>query len=86
MIKFLVDQNLTKRIWRQSQALPFYFYHVSDLGLKGFSDYEIVCYAIKHTMVILTHDDDFHNLVMTITNPPKIIYLIDGNFDQERHI
>jgi predicted nuclease of predicted toxin-antitoxin system len=79
-MKLLIDQNISHRLKAKIvSAFPDAF-HVKDLGLTDFPDYDIFKTARREYFdAVLTLDEDFHNLVLEHGTPPKIIWLRLGN-------
>ena len=79
-MKVLIDQNISHRLKaRIASAFPDTV-HVKDVGLTDLPDTAIFEFAHREGFdVVLTLDEDFHNLVMERGTPPKIIWLRTGN-------
>ncbi|WP_285641522.1 DUF5615 family PIN-like protein [Pseudomonas sp. NBRC 100443] len=62
-------------------ALPGFprLLQVTLLGLEQVSDRQIWEYAKQHDYVIVTKDEDFHDLQAAWGYPPKVILLAMGN-------
>ena len=77
-MKLLIDQNISFRIIKKIQ--PFFpnSKHISDLGLKDFSDTEIWNYAKTNRFAIVTFDADFVDIANIKGISPKIIWLRTG--------
>jgi predicted nuclease of predicted toxin-antitoxin system len=81
MAKFIVDANLPYyfNLWNQDS-----FIHVFDLN-ESMTDNEILDYATKNNLIIVTKDADFTNKVL-FRDKPKVIHLKIGNLKiQELH-
>ncbi len=82
MPKYLIDANLPYKfnLWNNVD-----FIHVADLN-PFWTDTNIWDYAQKNNLVIVTKDADFLHRIMSISSPPKVIYLKIGNLKiQELH-
>jgi predicted nuclease of predicted toxin-antitoxin system len=79
-MKILVDQNISFRLLpRIRPAFPDAF-HVRDLGLIDFNDFQIYSHARQNGFdAILTLDEDFYNIQLEHGVPPKVIWLRTGN-------
>jgi predicted nuclease of predicted toxin-antitoxin system len=79
-IRLLLDANLS---WRSAPVLQQYFtscLHLDSAGLNvPASDAEIWEYARKNEMVIVTNDEDFLDISVIKSFPPKVILLRTGN-------
>ena len=58
-MKFLADENISPKSVNFLQSLGFDAVHVSEIGLKGKPDEEIMEYALGEGRVLLTLDRDF---------------------------
>ena len=81
-MKLLLDANIS---WRLCIPLAEHFgecFHVNRIGLTiPPSDTMIWNYAKDNDCVIVSHDTDFLDLLLTKNYPPKIILLKTGNID-----
>jgi predicted nuclease of predicted toxin-antitoxin system len=81
MAKFIVDANLPYHfsLWNKDS-----FIHVFDLN-ESMTDNEILEYATRNNLTIVTKDADFTSKVLFRDNP-KVIHLKIGNLKiQELH-
>lgn len=82
----LLDANLS---WRMVLILKQHFedcYHVDDIGLNiPAKDLEIWEYAKKHTLIIVTNDEDFIDLINVKGFPPKVVLLRTLNNNSITH-
>jgi predicted nuclease of predicted toxin-antitoxin system len=80
MPRLLLDANLS---WRSVSVLKQHFsdcFHVDDIGLKvPAKDGEIWQYAKTNDLVIITNDEDFLGLLVTLGFPPKVVWFAIGN-------
>ncbi len=81
-MKYLLDQNISFRVAKLLEELSYESVHVSSVGLKNSTDFEIWNYA-QQDYVILTHDIDFDDLCAKYGFPPKIIRLKTGNLSNK---
>jgi predicted nuclease of predicted toxin-antitoxin system len=83
-MKLLLDANIS---WRLCVPLAEHFGvcdHVNRTGLNApAKDSEIWRYALQNDYVIVTHDNDFLNLLEVHGYPPKVILLKTGNIDSK---
>ena len=82
-MKYLLDQNISFRVAKLLEELSYESVHVSSVGLKNSTDFEIWNYAQQNDYVILTHDIDFDDLCAKYGFPPKIIRLKTGNLSNK---
>jgi predicted nuclease of predicted toxin-antitoxin system len=59
MARFLIDAQLPPALARRLTALGHVAEHVDDAGLASASDRRIWDYALNHSAVIVTRDEDF---------------------------
>lgn len=78
MLKFLLDENLSRRlVGRLSSSMEII--HVSELGLLESLDKSIWQTSKLEGFTIITQDNDFRYLSNTFGCPPKVIKLNCGN-------
>lgn len=79
-MKILLDANLS---WRLVNKLKDHFeevQHVDSTTLEfPAKDLEIWNYAKTNEFIIITNDEDFLNLLLSLGFPPKIVLLRTGN-------
>jgi len=78
-LSLLFDNNLSVKL---VQLLHDHFpgsVHVIDAGMRDKDDIEILEYAKKENLTIVTKDKDFYFLNSTYGSPPKLIWLVIGN-------
>lgn len=78
-MKLLLDENLSRRLVPDLQAEFPGSTQVALVGLGQANDRGIWEYAKLHDYVIVTKDEDFHDLQTAWGYPPKIILLAMGN-------
>ena len=57
--KFLVDEDVNPNVVKVLQEAGYKAEHVSEVGLYGHPDENILAYARRKDRVLLTHDADF---------------------------
>lgn len=62
-MKLLLDQNLSPHVCARLAEAGIESVHVRDVGLSHASDTAIIDYARQATMVIVSQDSDFTNLL-----------------------
>jgi len=78
-IKLLLDENLSERLLPLlREAFPGST-HIRLLGLGGVDDRAVWDEARSSGSVLLTKDDDFLGMSMSLGWPPKVICLAIGN-------
>jgi predicted nuclease of predicted toxin-antitoxin system len=53
--------------------------HVKDIGMDTATDSEIWNYAKSHQLIIVSKDTDFHQKSFLYGQPPKVIWIEEGN-------
>ena len=77
-MRLLFDANLSPRlVTRLSDVFPG-SRHIQEIGIKS-SDEFIWKFAIEHSLVIVTKDDDFRSKALLLAPPGKVILLGLGN-------
>lgn len=79
MARFLVDAQLPPALARRLSALGHIAEHVDDVGLAGANDRRIWDYALSHSAVIVTKDEDFPIRKTLEPSDPVIIWVRIGN-------
>lgn len=78
-MKLLLDANISRRlIPRISETFPDSS-HVGLLGLGDATDDEVWRYALDHDFIIVSKDEDFHQMALVSGPPPKVIWVRLGN-------
>lgn len=62
-MKFLLDENISQTLKCFLNDSGFKAEHVLDVELGNATDDEIIVFAKKKKLIILTHDKDFGNLI-----------------------
>jgi predicted nuclease of predicted toxin-antitoxin system len=63
-MRFLLDANVPYSSLKIFEELNLKVIHVTDVGLSGASDTEILYYAVKRRSIIITKDLDFGTLTV----------------------
>jgi predicted nuclease of predicted toxin-antitoxin system len=74
-MRFLVDAQLPPALARWLVAKSFDAEHVGECGLGAASDAAIWDYAVQHSAVIMTKDDDFAQRKALEEEGPVIIWI-----------
>lgn len=83
-MKFLIDMNLTPRWVALLSDAGYMASHWSSLGAMDAPDDELMAYAIKHGMIVFTHDLDFSAiLAATRGDGPSVVQLRTDNVSPE---
>jgi len=87
-MKLLLDANVS---WRLTSILKEHFgecIHVDDVPNLTFpaKDTKIWQYAKDNEYTIITHDNDFNDLIAIRGFPPKIVWLRTGNSSRKSTI
>ncbi|PWU29225.1 MULTISPECIES: DUF5615 family PIN-like protein [unclassified Pseudomonas] len=78
-MKLLLDENLSRRMLPSLEMDFPGSSQVALLGLEQVSDRRIWEYTKQRDYVIVTKDEDFHDLQAAWGYPPKVILLAMGN-------
>lgn len=62
-MKFLLDENISPKTADFLKDLGHDVVHIRDVNLKGSTDDDIIEYAKKHGLVLITIDRDFGNII-----------------------
>ena len=80
--KLLADENIHADVVQFLRDRSFDVRDVSDAGLYGTSDIDLIQYAVREVRVILTHDSDFGTLAVLAGEPIiGIVFVRPGHFD-----
>lgn len=74
-MKFLIDENLSRRLLEAIDDLFPGSTHAVHVGLFRAARIGIWDYALKHGFAILTADTDFVTLANMLGAPPKVVLL-----------
>lgn len=78
-MRFLVDENLPRRVATWISAEGHDAQHVSDLGLMGQPDTAILAEAVRLSACIVTRDADFVSIAMAEGDRVSVVRLLIGN-------
>ena len=78
-MRFLVDENLSRRLVAALGDIFPDSTHVETLGLRGSDDARVWSVARDAGYLILTKDDDFNARSVLYGAPPKVVHLRVGN-------
>ena len=78
-MKLLFDHNLSPRLVRALADIYPGSVHVRDRGLHTADDETVWTYAVRHALVIVSKDADFHQRSFLLGPPPKVIWVRRGN-------
>lgn len=78
-MRFLFDQNLSRRLKQLLQDIYPDSFHVQDIGLESNPDINVWEHAGSENLIIVTKDFDFVELSERLGHPPKVIRLSLGN-------
>jgi predicted nuclease of predicted toxin-antitoxin system len=76
-VRFIIDEQLPRRLGRWLQAQGHLAVHVLDQDFGGDDDRQIVSYAIARELIVITKDADFPALQRN--EQPRIVWLRCGN-------
>ena len=62
-MRFLLDENVSRSVGERLQGAGFSATDVIASGLGSAADEEVLAYAQKKKLVVITHDKDFGNLI-----------------------
>lgn len=78
-MKLLFDANISRALVdRMADAFPGST-HVSLVGLGAASDREVWDFAAERDFVIVSKDEDFHQLAFLNGPPPRVVWVRLGN-------
>src|ERR1017187_6485345 len=83
MQKYLIDENLSKKLATKLTSIFSHVTHVSTEGLLNSFDLEIWNFAKTNNYAIITKDYDFSDMSHLLGCPPKVIKLNCGNKSTE---
>ena len=83
-MKLLLDQNISYRLVNKLQNEFPNSKHVNQVNLINSVDIEILRFAHKNEYVLVTHDEDFYELILNQPANPKIVWLRCGNLPTNR--
>lgn len=83
-MRFLVDADLPRSTAKIIRSLGFEVFDVRDVGLRYAEDSEILDYANKNSLIVLTKDFDFIGLARFSTHKGIIHVRLPHYFDSEK--
>ena len=78
-MKLLLDANISRRLVDRIAATFPESTHVALVGLEVATDRQIWEYAREHDYLIVSKDEDFHQMALVDGPPPKLIWVRLGN-------
>ena len=78
-MKILYESNLSHKLVKSLQDIFPDSTHPKFFSSQKASDIEIWNYAQKFSYMIVTKNEDYHNLVTLKGHPPKVIWIRIGN-------
>lgn len=78
-MKWLLDENLPRRLINELSASIGEIQHVADVGLQSVDDEVVWEYAAEHGLTIVSKDSDFQYLSARYGSLPKVNWLRVGN-------
>lgn len=79
-MKFLCDVHISLKISKQIEQLGFVSEHVNNILDRWHTkDQDIIKYADKHDLIVITKDQDFRNNFLLNHKPKKLIKINLGN-------
>ena len=77
-MKLLFDQNISHKLVNRLKDLYPNLQHVREVGLKDADDRDIWEYACSHGFIIVSKDEDFHQMSFVYGPPPKVVWVCLG--------
>jgi predicted nuclease of predicted toxin-antitoxin system len=78
-MKLLLDQNLSRKLIPQLEAIYPGSTHLTSVLPESSDDAEIWQFAKANDFIIVTKDDDFEQRSVLEGHPPKVIWIRLGN-------
>lgn len=78
-MKLLFDANLSRKLVQRLADVFADSAHVAEVGLERADDRAVLDYAIEHDYVVVSKDEDFHQMVFLTGPPPKVVWVRLGN-------
>lgn len=78
-MKLLFDQNISYKLVKRLYDLFPGSQHVRQIGLDEDNDPTVWKYAKDNNFIIVSKDEDFHQLSFLYGPPPKVVWLRLGN-------
>jgi len=84
-VKFLVDAQLPPKLCEIIESAGFSAMHVEALPAGDETkDQEIIDYADKHQLIVITKDIDFYHSHMILGKPEKLFLITTGNIRNKK--
>lgn len=84
-MRFLCDVHISLKISKKIEKLGFQSEHVNNILNKwNTKDSEIIDYADKHNLIVITKDQDFKHTFLLMGKPKKLIKVSLGNISNEK--
>lgn len=85
-LRFLADENIHPALILWMQENGFHVENIRGTALAGANDYKVLQYAEEKSLIILTHDSDFGQMVFTGYNlTTGIIFIRPGHIKEDFH-
>lgn len=78
-MRLLFDANISRKLVSGVADLFPDSSHVALLGLERADDDVVWAYAAEHDYLIVSKDEDFHQLALLMGPPPKLVWARLGN-------
>lgn len=78
-MRLLLDENLREALLPALADLYPDSLHVRGLGRGGASDTDVWSLAVTHGCALVTRDEDFLRLSVSLGAPPKVVWIALGN-------
>lgn len=79
LVRLLFDQNLSHRLVALLADIFPNSAHVRQVGLAEASDDAVWAFAAEHSFVLISKDEDFHQMSFLLGPPPQVIWVRLGN-------
>jgi predicted nuclease of predicted toxin-antitoxin system len=78
-VKLLFDQNLSHNLVALLSDVFPGSAHVRAVGLGQGTDAEVWAHAREHDFVLVSKDEDFHQMSFLLGPPPQVVWVRLGN-------
>ncbi|MGH2758329.1 MAG: DUF5615 family PIN-like protein [Actinomycetota bacterium] len=78
-MRLLFDGNLSHKLVERLADVYPESVHVSELGMQRAGDRAVFDYAVENLFVIVSKDEDLHQLAFLLGPPPKVVWVRLGN-------
>ena len=79
-LQFLLDADMPRSSAKVIRTIGFEVEDVRDIGMRAAKDVEIIEYALKNKMIIVTKDTDFGEVLRYPDHPGAIIFRLPYSF------